>query len=70
MAGALNLPFLGAIPIHPQMRINCDRGKPLDNWKVSDDLSQAIDTMCGKIAQQISIATMSGKYVQPTLSVS
>src|SRR5262245_19905136 len=70
MAGTLNLPFLGALPVYPQMRINLDRGRPLDNWKVSDELTSAIDGMCQSIAQQISIATMSGKYVQPTLSVS
>ena len=69
MAGAMNLPFLGAIPIYPQMRINADSGRPLENWNVSDELSSALDAMCQNIAQQISIATMSGKYVQPTLSV-
>ncbi len=70
MASALNLPFLGALPIYPQMRINCDRGKPLDNWKVSDSLSEELDSLCRNIAQQISIATASGKYMMPTLSVS
>ena len=70
MANALNLPFLGAIPIYPQVRINLDRGRPLDNWKVSKELSHELDSLCGNIAQQISIATLSGKYVQPTLSVS
>ena len=46
-----------------------DSGRPLENWNVSDELSSALDAMCQNIAQQISIATMSGKYVQPTLSV-
>lgn len=69
MASALNLPFLGAIPIYPQMRINLDRGRPLENWSVSNDLTERLDGMCRAIAQQISIATMSGKFVRPTLSV-
>ena len=70
MADALNLPFLGALPIWPQMRINLDRGCPLDNWKISKDAAKLLDDVCQNLAAQISIATMSGKYVQPTLSVS
>jgi ATP-binding protein involved in chromosome partitioning len=69
MASAMNLPFLGALPIHPELRINCDRGRPLDNWK-HPAMAREIDALCGSLAQQISIATLSGKYVQPTLSVS
>jgi ATP-binding protein involved in chromosome partitioning len=69
MAAAMNLPFLGAIPIQPELRINLDRGEPLANWKIKA-IARELDGLCTSIAQQISIATMSGKYVQPTLSVS
>lgn len=69
MAGAMNLPFLGALPIHPQLRISGDAGTPLDNWKVPT-LAKGIDTMCERLAQQISIASYSGKLVQPTMSIS
>ncbi|MCI0364547.1 MAG: Mrp/NBP35 family ATP-binding protein [Phycisphaerales bacterium] len=68
MAQAMNLPFLGAIPIYPQMRINCDRGRPLENWKIKD-IAATLDHVCQTLAAQVSIATMSGKYVQPTLSI-
>jgi ATP-binding protein involved in chromosome partitioning len=69
MAAALNIPFLGALPIHPELRINLDHGRPLDNWKVKP-MAQELDSLCERLAQQISIATLSGKLVQPTLSVS
>jgi hypothetical protein len=69
MAQALNLPFLGALPIHPQLRVSGDAGTPLANWKVPA-LAKGIDAMCESLAQQISIASHSGRLVQPTLSVS
>jgi len=70
MAQDMNLPFLGAVPIHMQMRTNCDEGVPLKNWEISDELSSTLDSMCQNLASQISIASMSGEYVQPTLSIS
>jgi ATP-binding protein involved in chromosome partitioning len=70
MAMAMNLPFLGALPIVPQMRENCDAGTPLKNWEIDSKISAVLDAICQNLAQQISIATLSGKYVQPTLSVS
>lgn len=69
MAAAMNLPFLGALPIHPEMRINADRGQPLENWTIKSIASE-LDSMCQNLAQQVSIAAHSGKLVQPTLSVS
>jgi ATP-binding protein involved in chromosome partitioning len=70
MASAMNLPFLGSIPIYPQMRINCDEGRPLENWKISNDLARELDSLCQNLASQVSIVTLSGKYVKPTLSIS
>ncbi len=69
MAANMNLPYLGAIPIHMQLRDNSDRGTPLENWDV-EQLGNELDSLCQNLASQISIATMSGQFVQPTLSVS
>jgi ATP-binding protein involved in chromosome partitioning len=69
MAEALNLPFLGALPIHPQLRVSGDAGTPASNWDVPG-LAKALDGICEALAQQISIASFSGRLVQPTLSVS
>ncbi len=69
MASGMNLPFLGALPIHMELRTNCDNGTPLENWNASPTLANELDTLCRNLAGQISIATMSGELVQPTLSV-
>lgn len=69
MASDMNLPFLGAVPIHMAMRENCDAGTPLENWSIDASISRQLDDVCSSLASQISIASMSGKFVQPTLSV-
>ncbi len=68
-AQGMNLPFLGALPIHMDLRANCDNGQPLKNWESNETLASELDTICRNLASQISIATMAGRYVQPTLSV-
>src|SRR5436190_23374861 len=70
MAAGMNLPFLGAIPIHTQMRKNADAGRPLENWNITPEVSELLDGVCQNLAQQVSIATLSDKYVQPTMSIS
>ncbi len=69
MASSMNLPFLGVLPIHMQLRANCDAGTPLENWNIDDSISEGLDRLCKNLAAQISIATLSGELVQPTLSV-
>lgn len=68
LAQELSLPFLGAVPINMQLRANCDNGEPLKNWE-DDQLAEELDTLCKNLASQISIATLSGKFIQPTLSI-
>jgi ATP-binding protein involved in chromosome partitioning len=70
MAAAMNLPFLGSIPIHTQMRKNGDSGNPLANWEIDETLTRDLDAICMKLASQVSIHSMSDRYVQPTLSIS
>jgi len=69
LAQEMSLPFLGAVPIHMELRANCDSGEPLKNWEVNEELAEELDRLCKNLASQVSIATMSGKFVQPTLSV-
>jgi hypothetical protein len=49
-----------------QLRSNCDAGNPTANWEVPS-LGRDIDTLCQRLASQISIQSMG--FVQPTLSV-
>ena len=70
MAQAMNVPFLGNVPIHMCLRENADAGTPLANWENSEELAGQLDGLCHALASQVSIASMSGQLVQPTLSVS
>jgi ATP-binding protein involved in chromosome partitioning len=70
LAQSMNLPFLGAVPLHMRLRECADAGTPLEQWKISEAMSEALDGICRQLASQVSIAAMSGDFVQPTLSVS
>ncbi len=69
MAAGMNLPFLGAVPMHMQMRINADEGTPAANYDIDETITATLQNLCESLAQQVSIATMSGNMVQPTISV-
>jgi ATP-binding protein involved in chromosome partitioning len=69
MAGALELPFLGSLPVYRELRENSDRGEPLRNWTECEPLARALESICRNLAARISIVSMQGKLVQPTLSV-
>lgn len=65
LAAAMNLAFLGCIPIHPDMRIAADTGEPLKNWKINDTMSNAFDTVCANL----STAADSSTPDRPTLTI-
>ena len=69
LAQSMNLPFLGAMPLHMKLREYADAGTPLEQWSINDTMTTALDELCAHLAQQVSINAMSGKFVQPTLSV-
>ena len=69
MAGDMDVPFLGHIPINMALRENCDSGDPLANFK-DEKLGEELQTVVRNLAGQISIKAMSGVPDQPTLSVS
>ena len=68
MAASMNLPFLGAIPLHTSMRRHADEGTPTLNFEINEVITTALTSLCEATAQQVSIATMSN-LVQPTISV-
>jgi ATP-binding protein involved in chromosome partitioning len=69
MAAGLNLPLLGAVPIYLDLREHGDAGNPTANWEKSPTIGAELDKLAQNLAAQVSIASMSGKLVQPTLSV-
>jgi ATP-binding protein involved in chromosome partitioning len=70
MAQTMGVPFLGALPITMPLREHCDLGTPLANWEGPKNLGATIDDLCRAVASRISIASLQGRLVQPTVSVS
>jgi len=66
LAAAMNLEYLGGIPIHPDMRIAADTGEPLKNWEINDTMSNTLDQICKNLADAAENSTPD----RPTLSVS
>jgi len=52
---ALGLPFLGAIPLHPEVRIGGDQGRPVVAAQPDSDYAQALKRIAGHLAQRVSI---------------
>jgi ATP-binding protein involved in chromosome partitioning len=57
-AQRLNLPFLGAIPLIPELRINSDAGTPHKNFEGDAQLKLALESMVQMLAGQISLRNM------------
>ncbi|MSR41022.1 MAG: MRP family ATP-binding protein [Phycisphaerales bacterium] len=68
MAETMGVPFLGALPLRTELRIHCDEGTPLKNWD-NPILGGELDRIAKNIASQVSIASLGGKYMMPTLSI-
>ncbi len=69
MAQTMGLPFLSSLPIHMDLRRNCDQGTPLKNWEVPS-MATSLDAMCQQVVSQLSIAAIAGKAHRPTLTIS
>jgi ATP-binding protein involved in chromosome partitioning len=55
---AMGIPFLGAIPLHPDVRAGGDEGRPVVLAHPESEYSQAIVRIAGALAQRISIQTV------------
>ncbi len=65
LAAAMNLDYLGGIPIHPDMRIAADAGEPSKNWEINETMSNAFDILC----KNLTVAAENSTPDRPTLSV-
>lgn len=68
MAQTMGLPCLGSIPIHTDLRANCDAGTPLKHWD-NPRLAASLDRFVQNAASQISIASMQQVAAAPTLTI-
>jgi ATP-binding protein involved in chromosome partitioning len=59
-AQALGLPFLGAIPLHPDVRALGDRGRPVVAEQPDAEYARAFTRIAGHLAQRVSIRAVEG----------
>ena len=61
LARASKTPFLGTIPIEPEVRIGGDSGKPIVLARPESNAAKAFIEITEKLAAEISVAAMTGK---------
>jgi ATP-binding protein involved in chromosome partitioning len=67
-AEELALPFLGELPLYPELRQNSDSGKPHLNFENNPKLRDALEGIAGKLAGEVSRRNLEAPA--PTLTVS
>jgi ATP-binding protein involved in chromosome partitioning len=69
MALDMQVPFLGMVPINMALRVNSDSGDPTANFTGNPTLAEELQNVVRNLAGQVSVHTLSGGYVQPTISI-
>jgi len=59
-AQELGLPYLGAIPMFTELRVNSDHGKPEWNFTTNPKLASALETVVRNLAGEVSKRNMQG----------
>ena len=68
MAKHYNVPFLGSIPLNPNVRIGGDNGKPIVITEPESDAAKALQALAETVAARISVAALSENN-SPTIDV-
>ena len=66
-AQEMALPFLGAIPMYPELRVNTDAGTPHKNFEGHPGLKSALENVVTQTAAQVSVRNM--KSAGPVLNI-
>ncbi len=67
LAQELGVPYLGDIPMFPELRANSDAGKPLANFEGSPKLAESLQRIVQNLAAQVSLRNLQAKA--PELNV-
>ena len=51
----LNLPFLGALPLYPELRVNSDAGQPTLNFTTNPKLAEALNQIVQNLTTQVNL---------------
>jgi ATP-binding protein involved in chromosome partitioning len=65
LAEESGVPFLGAIPMDPEVRESGDNGKPVAIAHPESQVSRAFNAITQDLAARISVAALSGENVVP-----
>ncbi len=69
MASRLGVPFLGAVPIHMELRENSDAGDPTANFTGNPKLCAAIEAMTRRVEDEVALAALKRSQSGPSLSI-
>ena len=68
MANHYNVPFLGTIPMNPNVRIGGDNGKPIVVTDPESDAAKALKSLAEAVAARISVSALTGNNT-PTIDI-
>jgi ATP-binding protein involved in chromosome partitioning len=68
MAKHYDVPFLGGIPMNPNVRIGGDSGKPIIIADPGSDAAKALQSLAEAVAARISVSALTGNDA-PTINV-
>ncbi len=68
LAKRYDVPFLGGIPLNPNVRIGGDNGRPIIVADPSSDAAKALQSLAESVAAHISVAALSGD-TGPTINI-
>jgi ATP-binding protein involved in chromosome partitioning len=63
-----DVPFLGAIPMNPNVRIGGDNGRPIVIADPGSDAALALKNLAETVAARVSVAALAGSNA-PTIDV-
>jgi ATP-binding protein involved in chromosome partitioning len=63
-AQELGVPFLGELPMYPELRVNCDAGKPTANFEGTPALREAIEKIAANLVAQVNLQNLQQPQVQ------
>jgi ATP-binding protein involved in chromosome partitioning len=65
LAADAGVPFLGAIPLDPTVRVGGDAGRPIVETNPDSPVAQALTTLAQDVAAKLSVAAMTGANFIP-----
>jgi ATP-binding protein involved in chromosome partitioning len=65
LAASMQAPFLGRVPIDPEVRVGGDSGKPIVVSKPESDTAKALTDIAKQVAAKVSVAALSQENALP-----